>query len=127
MKRFIVGRIKSLYFAIKGMFLLLFSEDAIKTHTITALLLIAMGIYFGLTQVQWIVQILLIGLVFVAESLNTAIEKICDFVHPNYHQEIGFIKDISAGAVSFAVFVSTIGNVILYYRYVEDFIYKLIW
>lgn len=127
MKRFIVGRIKSLYFAIKGMFLLLFSEDAIKTHTITALFLIAMGVYFGLTQVQWIVQILLIGLVFVAESLNTAIEKICDFVHPNYHQEIGFIKDISAGAVSFAVFVSTIGNVILYYRYVEDFIYKLIW
>ena len=37
-----------------------------------------------------------------------AIEKIADFVHPNYHKEIGFIKDIAAGAPSFAAFTSLI-------------------
>jgi diacylglycerol kinase (ATP) len=35
------------------------------------------------------------------EGLNTAVEK-NDFIHPNYHERIGFIKDIAAGAVFFA-------------------------
>jgi diacylglycerol kinase (ATP) len=53
-------------------------------------------------------QCLIIGLVLVAEALNTAIEKVADFVHPDYHEKIGFIKDIAAGAPSFAAFTSLI-------------------
>ena len=37
-------------------------------------------------------------MVLVAEALNTAVEKIADFVHPDFHIKIGFIKDIAAGA-----------------------------
>jgi diacylglycerol kinase (ATP) len=44
-------------------------------------------------------QTLVIGLVMSVEGLNTAIEKMADFIHPDYHQRIGFIKDIAAGAV----------------------------
>ena len=36
------------------------------------------------------------------EGLNTAVEKIADFIHPEFHERIGFIKDIAAGAVFFA-------------------------
>jgi diacylglycerol kinase (ATP) len=36
------------------------------------------------------------------EGLNTAVEKIADFIHPEYHEKIGFIKDIAAGSVFFA-------------------------
>ena len=49
-----------------------------------------------------IFQVLAICLVLTAESLNTAIEKIADFIHPDHNKKIGFIKDISAGAVFFA-------------------------
>ena len=55
-----------------------------------------------ISKTEWIFQILAIGLVLVAESLNTCIEKLCDFVQPEYDNKIGFIKDIAAGAVSFA-------------------------
>jgi diacylglycerol kinase (ATP) len=53
-------------------------------------------------------QFFAIGLVLVAEALNTAVEKIADFIHPEYHEKIGFIKDIAAGASSFAAFTSLI-------------------
>ena len=43
------------------------------------------------------------------EGLNTAIEKIADFVHPEHHTKIGFIKDISAGAV----FISAVSAIII--------------
>ena len=119
MKKFIVGRIRSLYFAIKGMFLLFFTEDAIIAQTITSSLLIIMGFYFGLTKMEWLIQLMFIGLILVAESLNTAVEKLCDFIHPDHHEKIGFIKDIAAGAVSFAVFTAIIGSVIIYYPYVK--------
>ena len=39
-------------------------------------------------------QIIAIGMVLGIEALNTAVEEIADFVHPDFHNKIGFIKDI---------------------------------
>ncbi len=47
-------------------------------------------------------QTIVIGMVLVAEAANTAIEEVADFIHPEYHEKIGLIKDIAAGAPSFA-------------------------
>ncbi|CAM3934148.1 diacylglycerol kinase family protein [Flavobacterium cucumis] len=114
MKSFVFGRIKSLKFALYGMFLLIKTEDAIITQSLISLLLIASGFYVGLSKLDWIVQLFCMAFVLAIESLNTAIEKLCDFIHPDYHHKIGFIKDIAAGAVSFAVVISI---VILYLTY----------
>ena len=57
------------------------------------------------------------GFIISIEALNTGIEKICDFIKPDYNKRIGFIKDISAGAVSFAVIASLIAIVLIYYPY----------
>ena len=67
-----------------------------------------------LSVTEWLFQTLAIGLILVAESLNTAIEKIADFVHPEYHKQIGHIKDISAGAAFFAAIFAIIIGLIIY-------------
>ena len=54
------------------------------------------------------IQFLAIGMVLVAEAVNTAIEEVADFIHPDYHKKIGLIKDIAAGAPSFAACISLI-------------------
>ena len=54
------------------------------------------------------------GLVHVAESLNTAIEKISDFVHPDYNEKIGIIKDVSAGAAFFSAVVALVIGMLIY-------------
>ncbi|MNL84876.1 Prokaryotic diacylglycerol kinase [compost metagenome] len=55
-----------------------------------------------------------IGLIMSIEGLNTAVEKIADFIHPNYHERIGFIKDIAAGAVFFAALTAIAIGLIIY-------------
>ncbi|PIE98641.1 MAG: diacylglycerol kinase [Polaribacter sp.] len=118
MKKFLIGRAKSLKYAIKGMFLLLKTEDAIISQVSIGLVFVGLGFYFEITRFEWIIQILLLGFVLATESLNTAVEKICDFIHPDFHHKIGFIKDISAGAVSFAVFTTMTIACIIYFPYI---------
>ena len=56
----------------------------------------------------------MIGLVLSIEGLNTAVEKIPDFIHPQYHEKIGFVKDIAAGAVFFAALTALAVILIIY-------------
>jgi len=60
-------------------------------------------------------QILAVGLVLAVESLNTVAEKIADFIHPEFHERIGFIKDIASGAVFFAAVAAIAIGTIIYY------------
>ena len=59
-------------------------------------------------------QVLAISLVLSVESLNTAIEKILDFINPDYNKRVGFIKDISAGAVFFAFIFALFTALMIY-------------
>ncbi len=117
MTKFIKGRIRSVYFAFKGMFLLMTTEDAIVSQLFVLLLMTGIGLYVGLTKIEWIMQFFAFGLVFVAEGMNTTVEALCDFIHPKYHKKIGFIKDIAAGSVSFAAVTSIFIGGIIYYPY----------
>ena len=105
---FFKGRLRSFKFALKGMWLLMNTEDSIKAQLFVAIIITAFGFYFNISNIEWMFQFFAIGLVLVAEALNTAVEKIADFIHPEYHEKIGFIKDIAAGASSFAAFTSLI-------------------
>lgn len=111
---FIKGRLRSIKFAVKGMWLLLTTEDSIKAQTFIGLLSTLMGFYFSISTTEWMIQLLTIGLVLVAEALNTAVEKVADFIHPDYHKKIGFIKDIAAGAPAFAALIALIIASIIY-------------
>ncbi|CAM1339829.1 diacylglycerol kinase family protein [Tenacibaculum aestuarii] len=111
---FLKGRIRSIKFALKGMWLLMTTEDSIKAQLTFALIATIFGVYFDISATEWMFQTLVIGIVLVAEALNTAVEKVADFVHPDYHEKIGFIKDIAAGAPAFAAMISLIIAGIIY-------------
>ncbi|WP_445457455.1 diacylglycerol kinase [Flavobacterium sp. HNIBRBA15423] len=110
---FVKGRLKSILFAVKGAFKLATTEHSVMVQLSIALTLIVAGFYFGITKEEWLIQTLATGLVLGIEGINTAVEKIADFIHPDYHKKIGFIKDIAAGAVFFAALTAiTIGSII---------------
>lgn len=111
---FIKGRLRSFSFALKGTYLLITTEDSIKAQIFFGLIATCLGFYFEISPIEWMFQSLVIGLVLVAEALNTAVEKIADFVHPNYHEKIGFIKDVAAGGPAFAAFTAFIIACIIY-------------
>ncbi len=111
---FITGRFKSIGFALKGAYKLVTTEHSIMVQSSVGVLLFIAGFYFEISTTEWMFQILALGLVLSIEGLNTAVEKIADFIHPNYHERIGFIKDIAAGSVFFAA-MTAIAMILLIY------------
>ncbi len=111
---FIVERIRSIKFSLRGIWFLISTESSIKAQLFIVLLISLAGFYFNINTIEWLIQTLAIGLVLVAESLNTGIEKLADFVHPDYHKKIGFIKDVSAGSSGIAAIISLIIAAIIY-------------
>jgi diacylglycerol kinase (ATP) len=111
---FFENRIKSVGFALRGALLLIRTEASIKIQVFIAVVMTLAGFYFEISTSEWIFQIFAISLVFGIEGANTAIEKLCDFVHPNFDKKIGFIKDISAGAVMMVSIGAVIIGLIIY-------------
>lgn len=111
---FLIGRLKSLKFAVKGAWLLITTEHSIMVQFSLGILITILGFFMNISANEWMFQSLAIGMVLVAESLNTGIEKLCDFVHPDFHKKIGFIKDISAGAATFAAIIAIVIGMIIY-------------
>ena len=111
---FLKNRIKSIGFALRGALFLIRTERSIKIQVVIALLVTAAGFYYEISTTEWIVQVLAIALVLGVEGLNTAIEKIADYIQPQYDQKIGFIKDISAGAVMLVAIAAAVIGLIIY-------------
>jgi diacylglycerol kinase len=85
--------------AFNGIVLLLQTERNAKIHLILSFLATFLGFLLKISSMEWIAVIFCIGFVIALEAINTSIEKLCDFVNPDYHLNIKKIKDISAAAV----------------------------
>lgn len=113
-RNFFLNRIKSIKYAAKGFWILITSEHSIIAQVSIAIIMAVIGFLMQISATEWLFQIIAFGFILVAESLNTAIEKMADFIHPEYHKQIGRIKDISAGAVFFAAIIAVIIGLIIY-------------
>lgn len=106
-------RIHSFKYALKGIWIVVSSEINFQIHILAALIVIFLGFYLVLTKIEWILVLLCIALVMVAEVFNTAIEKFVDIISPDFNSKAGKIKDIAAGGVLIAaVFAAIIGFII---------------
>lgn len=112
---FISKRFKSIGYAFKGAYLLITTEASLKVQFIIGVIMTIAGFYFKISASEWIIQILTIALIMALEGMNTAIEEIADFIHPEQHKKIGIIKDLAAGAVFiFAIAAVIIGGIIYF-------------
>ncbi len=112
---FIVNRLKSVGYAFKGAIFLIKTEASIKIQVALTILVTIAGFFFDISSTEWILQCFAVALVMSIEGVNTAIEAVADFIHPEHHKKIGIIKDIAAGAVFIAaLFASIIGGIIYF-------------
>ncbi|WP_033960447.1 diacylglycerol kinase [Psychroserpens jangbogonensis] len=111
---FLVNRLKSIGYAFKGAVYLVKTESSIKIQVFIAIAVTIAGFYFDISNTEWLIQIAFIGLVMSLEGMNTAVEYISDFIHPDRHDSIGRIKDIAAGAVFIAAVSASIAALVIY-------------
>jgi len=115
MVSFLRGRLRGFGFAAKGALILLKNEESIQVQVVIAVIMTIAGFYFEITAIEWMLQIFAIGLVISIEGLNTAIEEMANFVHPNFNKKIGVIKDVAAGAVFFAALTAVVIGCFIYF------------
>ena len=75
---------------------------------------ICLACYFRLSAVEWLVLIVAIALVFCAEALNTALERVVDLLEPKRHPLARDAKDLAAAGVLMASLSALIVGVILF-------------
>ncbi len=97
--KFLTKCLKSFAYALAGIKVALYTQVNMAVHFTAALLALTMAFYFNVSKTELGLIVLCIAMVIATELINTAIELLCDFIHPDRHEKIKQIKDISAGAV----------------------------
>jgi len=95
-------------------------EQNIKIHTIISLIVVLGGFIFKINYIEWLVCLVLIGFVMMAEFFNTAIEYVVDLASPEIHPLAKAAKDTaSAGVLMMAIISALIGCVIFIPKIIE--------
>ena len=106
----LINSFKYAFYGIKRTFI---GEQNLRIHFVMASLVIVCGFLFHIHYVEWLVCLVLIALVLMAEFFNTAIEYVVDLASPEIHPLAKAAKDTaSAGVLMMAIISATVGLII---------------
>lgn len=109
---------KSFLYAFRGVLAMIKTERNFQIELLAFFINLFLIFYFKLNTTDAALILMASAAVLSAEIFNTAIEKICDIIQPDFDKRIGFIKDIAAGAVVLMAIASAIIGVLVYWKYV---------
>lgn len=107
-------RIRSLRCAWKGIVTMLKTQHNAWIHALATVLVLAAGLFFGISAAEWAWVVIAAMSVWTAEALNTAFEFLCDVASPDFHPLVEKSKDVAAGAVLISVFGAVIIGLIVF-------------
>ncbi|MFI5240493.1 MAG: diacylglycerol kinase [Candidatus Saccharimonadia bacterium] len=111
-------------YALVGLEHILRNEQNARIHLVVAVTVLVIGFIVGLTSEELAAVFFAIIIVFIAEVLNTAIERTLDLIEPEVNGKVAIIKDMSAGAVLVAATGATIIGVVIFWPYMLQIIYQ---
>lgn len=106
--------INSFKYAFEGIKSSLRTERNIKIHFSMMILVIVAGILLDISTYEWMICIILFGMVIGGELVNTAIEEVTDLVTTEINPKAKLAKDIAAGAVLIMAITSAIIGLIIF-------------
>jgi diacylglycerol kinase len=86
-------------------------------HLAAAIAVVVMTSLLKVTRNEWLITLMLIGLAWMAEIFNTAIEKLSDRVTKEHDPLIGQVKDLASGAVLVICIFAVVCATIIYLPY----------
>lgn len=108
------SRLQSFRFALNGLRSLLKYEHNSRIHSIAAIAVIILGLLMKIDLTEWSLLIIVMGMVFITELLNSSLESLADSLKPEWNDLIGRAKDYSAAAVLIAAIISVVVGVIIF-------------
>ena len=108
------SRIKSFSHAIAGVRQFVWREHNARIHLAATIAVIIAGWAVKVSTTEAAILAAVIGIVWVAEILNTCVEKLADHITKEQHPEIKIIKDLAAGAVLVAAAIAVIAGLFIF-------------
>ena len=99
---------KSFACALRGIAVLLRTQTNARIHLLATVLVVAAGFVFRISRGEWVPLAFAIGIVWIAEAVNTAIEALADRITRENDDAIRRAKDVAAGAVLLAAITAAI-------------------
>lgn len=110
---FFEGRIKSIGYALAGLKDILKTEHNAWVHAVCTVVALSLAAWLHIGMVKFMIIIIVISLVWIAEAFNTVLELVIDIVSPEYCETARRAKDIAATAVLFAALGALVAGVII--------------
>ena len=114
MRSWLGAQLAALRHAMNGIVCLLRTEANARVHLLATLIVTGMGWLLSISRADWCAIVLAIGLVWLAEGLNTAVERVVDLCGPEYSLLAGQAKDLAAGAVLLAAGAAAVVGLIVF-------------
>lgn len=108
------SRLLSFRFAAKGICTFFRQEHNARIHLAATVTLITGIVYFHISGLELVALLIVAGLVWAAEIMNTAVEQLVDWVSPGFHPKAGLIKDLASAAVLVLSVVALITGLIIF-------------
>jgi undecaprenol kinase/diacylglycerol kinase (ATP) len=108
------SRITSIKYAFEGIASMIKYEHNSRIHLIAAVLVILLGLIVHLSLIEWVAITITIGLVFVTELINSALELLADLIDPEANPKIKRIKDYAAASVLVSAIIAVIAGVLIF-------------
>ena len=99
MVKFLISRIKSFRYAIAGLSDIMSTEHNAWIHAVLTVISLSLSVWLQIRFIEFVLIIIVITLVWVAEAFNTVLEIVVNMVSPRYTKVAKRAKDIAAGAV----------------------------
>jgi diacylglycerol kinase len=115
-EKFIRGRRNSFQFAFSGFFYVLKTQKNAWLHLAATVAVVLLAFWLQIGRTEWLAILLVIGLVWMAEFMNTALEVIVDLASPEKHPLAKVGKDVGAASVLIAAFLAVIIGVIVLWQ-----------
>jgi diacylglycerol kinase len=102
------SRYQAFLFSLAGIFYLIRRQRSIQGLTLVTIICLILGVWLEVSLALLIEMIVIIGIVWITEALNTAIEAAVDVATQELHPMAKVSKDVAAGAALIATFLATI-------------------
>ncbi|MEH6713185.1 MAG: diacylglycerol kinase [Paraglaciecola polaris] len=90
---------QKLGFAINGLSYAIRHEANMRRHVLIGSVTILVFAVVQVAYIWWALISICIGLIIASELINSALEALIDHIHPEYHSNIGHVKDMLAAMV----------------------------
>ncbi len=104
--------------AFSGLGFVLRSQHNAWIHAAATILVVATGLALGLDGADWKWLVVTILMVWLAETMNTAFEHLCDVVSPQHHASVKLAKDVAAAAVLICALGAVVMALLIFGPYV---------